>query len=125
MRTLTWVSLLIGTVICSPARSEMIAIDTSAFEQAVRSLIEISIAQVQERQQDAEVWGHLGEVLHAHGLYVKAIESYAHAVRLNPKEYRWFYLSGLARSATAADKALEFLGPGDCLQECGPDSASH
>ena len=46
MRTLTWVSLLIGTVICSPARSEMIAIDTSAFEQAVRSLIEISIAQV-------------------------------------------------------------------------------
>ena len=113
MRTLTWVSLLVsllvGTVICSPARAEMITIDTSAFEQAVRSLIEISIAQVQERQQDAEAWGQLGEVLHAHGIYVEAIESYEHAVHLNPKEYRWFYLAALASSGIAADQALEFF----------------
>jgi tetratricopeptide (TPR) repeat protein len=90
-----------------PARAEIVAIDTADLEPQVASLIEASIVAVQQDPKDAEVWGHLGMVLHAHGLHLNAGDSYVRAASLNPQDYRWLYLAALASSA--ADEALEFF----------------
>ncbi|MCZ6618461.1 MAG: tetratricopeptide repeat protein [Gammaproteobacteria bacterium] len=122
MRARFWIvvaTLAFISVSGSSAPAGLVTVDTSALEPQVRSLIESSISGLREQQRNAEAWGHLGKVLHAHGLYEEAIESYAQAGRLNPKEYRWFYLAALASSAAAAEGALELyrrayeLEPGD------------
>ena len=104
-------ALLIHTILAATLRAETFAIDTSSLEPQVGNLVEAALAEIQTDQNDAEAWGHLGMVLHVHGLHQRAVESYARAARLNPNSdpqgYRWFYLAALASST--ADQALKLF----------------
>ena len=68
---------------------------TTDMEPQVVEKIQEARQGVVKRPRSGDAWGHLGVVLHAHGLEDEAAAGYAQAALLEPTEFRWHYLPAL------------------------------
>lgn len=91
------------------------AIDGQRFEPEVRAQVEAVERAVRQTPLDPALNGRLGMVLQAYEQYELARPCYERARQLAPKEFRWAYLLGMARTelgdqkgaASALREALE------------------
>lgn len=65
--------------------------------------------KVHEKIDSPAAWARLAKTFHAHGLIEQAVESYRQTVALDPDDYRWPYLAGLAEKSRDADAAFVWL----------------
>jgi tetratricopeptide (TPR) repeat protein len=90
--------------------------DLSKTEEAVRRTLEEtreSLATLTGRESDtgklAAAWGRLGELYHAHHVYIPADPAYANASTLDPGNPRWLYLRAwLAEQTTRSADAIRY-----------------
>lgn len=87
-------------VVSDRARVEVPQADLSAMEPRVAARIRTYGAAVKSEPESAEAWARLGQAFHAHDLFTQAIASYDRAMELQPDDWRWPYLSALARAET-------------------------
>jgi len=90
--------------------------DLSETEKAVSQTLEEtrrSLAALTREESDAgklaSAWGRLGELYHAHHVYIPADPAYANAGTLDPENPRWPYLRAwLAEKTTRSDDAIRY-----------------
>lgn len=99
-------ALSLGALLAAATRAGPLITNTDGMQPQVAALIDTAVAVVRADRQNAAAWGHLGQVLHVHGLLAGAVDSYARAMRLAPTAYRWVYLAALATPPDAPDEAL-------------------
>ena len=85
-----------------PPTAAVPLIDHTGFESQIVTKIEQARSALQAARDSAEVWGGLGQVLHAHDLHDDALLCYEQAMTLAPGDYRWPYLAALAAGTDLA-----------------------
>jgi cytochrome c-type biogenesis protein CcmH/NrfG len=77
----------------------------------LRQRIEAQARAVRESPADGERRGTLGMVYHANGLSDLAVECYTHAIKLAPRQARWFYFRAMLHQQAGRldDVAADFL----------------
>jgi tetratricopeptide (TPR) repeat protein len=95
-------------------------VDTSAFHESVRRLIEDAMQTARARPSDAGAAGKLGMALHAHDQFDAAVICYQRAVALDPGRAPYFYYQGAALSAQG--KHAEAVAPLTRAAALVPDS---
>jgi len=78
-------------------------------EKRLLDAIEAAQAAVRNSPDDANVWGHLGDVYLSHGWEIPAIPCYRQASQLAPDESRWHYLLGRLNKLHAPKESVEHL----------------
>ena len=78
-------------------------------DPAIVKAIEEARTAVQSSPRSGQAWGRLGMVLSIHDILPEADICFAQAERLEPREPRWPYLRGLARSGDDPGAALPSL----------------
>ena len=78
-------------------------------EPLVAAAIDAAAAEVERRSADAQAWGALAQVLHAHGELALARQAYDRACALDSNDARWVY--GRVCAAQEARAALVELLP--------------
>ena len=78
--------------------------------------------EVVRAPRSAVAWGEFGEVLHAHVFHAEALECYAHAELLDPKEPRWPYQQGMIHYPDRPEEALVKLRRAAELAPVKPDA---
>jgi tetratricopeptide (TPR) repeat protein len=71
-------------------------VDTSSFSPAVKAQIERAESEARARPQDANAIANLGMVLQAYDQYAAAAQAYSRALALEPQNFDWASLLGLA-----------------------------
>ena len=92
-------------------------------DPAIIKAIEEARADVRKSPRAGRTWGRLGMVLSIHDILPEADQCFAQAERLDPREPRWPYLRGLARSGEDPGAALPMLQRAATL--CGDLPAPH
>ena len=80
--------------------------DRSAMEPQVAAKIQEHREAAAAHPGSPEVWGKLGMVFHAHGLYGEAYRCYEQAANLEPSEFRWPYFMAHIIKDDEREKAL-------------------
>ena len=83
--------------------------DLAGMEPQVAQKIREVRQRVLDRPRSGAAWGHLGVVLHAHGLEAGAAVSYDQAALLEPAEFRWHYLPALLSRRANVEAAEVFV----------------
>ena len=78
-------------------------------EKRLLDAIEAAQAAVRNAPDDANVWGHLGDVYLSHGWEIPAIPCYHQASQLAPNELRWHYLLGRLNKQHYPGEAVQHL----------------
>lgn len=68
----------------------------------------------------AQAWVHLGMCYHAHDFFVQAAFCYQKASEMNPKDYRWPYLSALALRKSDIDESARLFDQAARLHPTNP-----
>jgi tetratricopeptide (TPR) repeat protein len=84
-------------------------VDLGGADPAVAAAIEKARAGVEQGPNDAQAWGFLGMVLHAHEHVAEAAECFRQARRLDAREPRWAYYLGVSLALTDLEAALPCL----------------
>lgn len=92
-------------------------------DPAIIKAIEEARAAVRSAPRSGRAWGRLGMVLSIHDILPEADLCFAQAERLDPREPRWPYLRGLARSGEDPGAALPILQR--AAARCGDLPAPH
>ena len=71
-------------------------VDTANFSPAIKTQIQQAESEAKAHPHDARLVGTFGMVLHAYGRYDGAAEAYSRALALEPKNFDWASLLGLA-----------------------------
>lgn len=82
-------------------------VDLSGAQAAVATAIQQARDAVTRAPESAAAWGRLGMLLHIHGYEAEALVCYQHADDLNPAEFRWRYLSGIALRKSNLPRAVD------------------
>lgn len=98
-------------------------IKLSGSDPAIIKAIEEARAAVRSSPRSGRAWGRLGMVLSIHDILPEADICFAQAERLEPREPRWPYLRGLARSGEDPAAALPSLQR--AAARCGDLPAPH
>ncbi len=77
---------------------KMVMIDASDLPNTVHLALERARLHVVSEPSNGEAWGNFGMALYAHQFLPAALESFAEAARLAPRDPRWPYLRGMIRS---------------------------
>jgi protein O-GlcNAc transferase len=94
------IALLVALAACSRTSLPRLPdVDTASFLPSIRLEIDRKFAAVRAAPTDATENGQLGMLLHAHDRMEAALVCYRRAALLDPKDYRWTYLSGVAYAA--------------------------
>ena len=78
-------------------------------EKRLLEAIKDAQAAVRKAPDDANVWGHLGDVYLSHGWELPAIPCYRQASQLAPDEFRWHYLLGRLNKQHYPKKTVRHL----------------
>ena len=78
-------------------------------EKLLLDAIEAAQGSVRNAPDDANVWGHLGDVYLSHGWEIPAIPCYRQASQLAPNEFRWYYLLGRLNKQHYPKESVEYL----------------
>lgn len=70
-------------------------IDASRFDPPLRGALEKALANAEASPDDADAWGDLGKLCHAHGLHEEARRAYAEAREIDPDDSLWPHLLGI------------------------------
>ncbi len=92
-------------------------------DPAIYKAIEEARAAVRNSPRSGQAWGRLGMVLSIHDILPEADICFAQAERFEPREPRWPYLRGLARSGEDPAAALPSLQR--AAERCGEIPAPH
>lgn len=106
--------LLLGVFVglqsgCSPERIELPAVTTIGLSPEWQQSLEAARAEVGSNRLSAEAWGTLGQKYQAVELNDGALACYREAQRLQPKEQRWWHLSGSLKLLDQTESALSDL----------------
>jgi len=123
---MTWVLIIIVSVAaigCKRA-APVPEISLAGIDPIVANEISNIIAEVKASPNSGAAWGKLGLVLKAAGLQSDAINCFARAEKLDPKNARWPYFQGTAESlkralALSPDQAFIRVRLADLLLEAG------
>jgi tetratricopeptide (TPR) repeat protein len=99
-----WLVLSRTTPVVAPPNPDLTGVDAPIAEK-IRSLTDT----VSEHPRSAEGWGRLALTLHAHSFLAEAVSAYAQAAALDPDEFDWPYLAGLALHHQESDEAIEWF----------------
>jgi len=103
-RTAVPALLLLGLVGCSGAGEPVPPVpDPARVEPRVLQLLSELRHDVEDRPQEAAVWGRLAAAYHVHGMTPEAEHCYRRAVVLDPGAFRWVYLLAVLRQAQGTD----------------------
>lgn len=105
----------------SPPEPPIIKLPDS--DPAIVKAIEEGRVAVQRAPRSGQAWGRLGMVLSIHDVLPEADICFAQAERFEPREPRWPYLRGLARSGEDPAAALPSLQR--AAEGCGDIPAPH
>jgi tetratricopeptide (TPR) repeat protein len=85
--------------------------ERAGLDPSLVAAVESKIAAVERDAANAEAWGDLGRLYHAHGYYDLARRSYEIAERLAPRVAAWpYYLGVLASGRGESKTAIDALG---------------
>jgi tetratricopeptide (TPR) repeat protein len=98
-------------------------IELSGTDPAIINAVEKALTVVRSSPRSGEAWGRLGMVLSIHDILPQADFCFAQAERFEPREPRWPYLRGLARSGEDPAAALPSLQR--AAEKCGDIPAPH
>ena len=98
-------------------------IKLSGSDPAIIKAVEAARAAVRSSPRSGRAWGRLGMVLSIHDILPEADLCFAQAERFEPREPRWPYLRGLARSGDDPGAALPSLQR--AAERCGDLPAPH
>jgi tetratricopeptide (TPR) repeat protein len=102
---------------------EVPSFKTDDADPAVAKAILQARAEVEKSPRSGAAWGRLGMVLSIHDFLTESEMCFATAERFDPKEPRWPYFRGLARSDDSPEYALPCLQRASQL--CDPVAAPH
>jgi tetratricopeptide (TPR) repeat protein len=83
--------------------------DLSGVEATITEKIQRLQDVVSEHPRSAADWGRLALTLHAHSFLAEAAVAYAQAAALDPDDFRWHYLGGLALHHQHSDEAIQWF----------------
>jgi len=85
------------------------AVTLTEADPAVVAAIEAARRDVRWSPHSAAAWGHLGELLRAHGYVPESNFCFAQAERLDPGDPRWPYLQGIGVQSADPEAAIGHL----------------
>lgn len=89
-----------------PKIVDLPALKLEGADAEIVKAIEDARAEVQKTPRSGPAWGKLGMVLAIHDYLAEAETCFFNAEQLNPREARWPYMRGLARSGDNAEAAF-------------------
>jgi tetratricopeptide (TPR) repeat protein len=96
--------MLVAAACSKPSLPPLPTVNTSEFSPSIRDEIERELAAAKAAPQDASRNGRLGMLLHAHDRLQAAANCYERARLLQPREYKWFYLSGVSHASLSRNQ---------------------
>jgi tetratricopeptide (TPR) repeat protein len=103
-------TLLVMLTACTrPSVPPFPSVNTSEFAPSIRDEVDKAFAAARAAPQDADKSGRLGMLLHAHDRMDAALTCYERARLLQPKEYKWLYLSGVLHSRRSQNEQAAAL----------------
>lgn len=97
-------------------------VSLAGLDPQVVKAVQDARAEVLDRPRSAPAWGKLGMVLAAHDLRAEAMDCFAVAERLDPRDPRWPYLQGIGRSLGDPPAAVPKLRQTVALCGSKPDA---
>jgi len=70
-------------------------VDASRFDPPLRGALDRALANAEAAPDDADAWGDLGKLCHAHGLHDEARRAYTEAREIDPDDSLWPHLLGI------------------------------
>ncbi len=95
-------------------------VSTADMEPQVAEKIQRMRTDVLDAPESASAWGRYAKTLHAHDLLRRAIETYEITVELDPEDYRWPYLAGMAQRKLDPIKSVPWLDQAGLLRPKNP-----
>lgn len=83
--------------------------DLSGVEAPIVEKIQSLREAVTEHPRSAADWGRLALTLQAHSFVAEAVSAYAQAAALEPDDFDWTYLGGLALHHQESDEAIDWF----------------
>ena len=98
-----------GVAIFIAKRPPAPEVDTGSLQPAAAQLVQEHLQRVRESPSSGAAWGELGALLRSYELREPALRCLKEAERLEPKEARWPYLTGLMLANESPSAAIEKL----------------
>ena len=95
-----------------PARTDDVnvpVVDWPGMEPQVATKLQAARQAVLADPTAAQAWVYLGMCYHAHNFYAQAAFCYRKATEMNPKDYRWPYLTALALRKSDIDESARLF----------------
>jgi tetratricopeptide (TPR) repeat protein len=116
-------SIVVLTLWPSLATAHELAIAVDALEEPVRAAIVEAHRALDDDEANAQAWGRLGMVLHAHRFERAAAAHYDEALAREPNDYRWSILAAETTKSTEPTRAARYFA--HAMGAAPPDAAPY